>query len=230
MAFTERVHAFIAARFHTRLTETFGERGRKAFVHGTQYYAEQRGRRMAQRAIRDGMELDYGTYLQYGEWVNTPEIIEEGISNYRELVEREPDYTLHIHRCPWHTQFKEMGLQEAGHEYCKHLDNSICRGFNPYITYLVPQSLHKSEYCIHCIKNAGIEEGKAYPKKEEYLLPFEYHCAHSYWAYTEVTEAIFGAEGRALTAAVLKDIADEYGSDMADKLMEYKDVNFNVCE
>ena len=112
MAFTERVHAFIAARFHTRLIETFGERGRKAFVHGTQYYAEQRGRRMAQRAIRDGMELDYPTYLQYGEWVNTPEIIEEGIANRREPVAISPDYTLHIHCCPWHTQFKEKQNME----------------------------------------------------------------------------------------------------------------------
>ena len=230
MGFNEMTHAFIAAKYYVHMTEAFGERGKAAFIHGTQYYGSQRGRRMAQRAIRDGMELDYPTYLQYGEWVNTPEIIEEGIANRREPVAISPDYTLHIHCCPWHTQFKEMGLIEAGHDYCEHLDNSICRGFNPYITYLVPQTLHKSEYCIHCIKNAGIEAGKAYPKKQEYLKPFEYHCAHSYWSFSEVTEAIFGAEGREITAAVLADITEEYGKEMADTLMKYKDVNFNVCE
>ena len=42
--------------------------------------------------------------------------------------------------CPWYTQFKEMGLPDAGHVYCAHLDNSICRGFNPYLTYLVPET------------------------------------------------------------------------------------------
>ncbi|MBQ5760961.1 MAG: hypothetical protein IIV85_04300, partial [Clostridia bacterium] len=81
MGFNEKVHAFIAAKFYVRLTEQFGERGRKAFVHGTQYYAEQRGRRMAQRAIRDGMELTYETYLQYGEWVNSKDTIEGECSN-----------------------------------------------------------------------------------------------------------------------------------------------------
>ena len=54
--FNERVHAYIAARYYEQLTEKFGERGKKAFIHATQYYAEQRGRRMAQRAIRDGRE------------------------------------------------------------------------------------------------------------------------------------------------------------------------------
>ncbi|MGI6253678.1 MAG: hypothetical protein ACOYJV_09600 [Aminivibrio sp.] len=68
MKFTERSHAFIPARFYGRLTEEFGERGLRAFIHGTRYYGEQRGRRMAQRAIRDGRELDFEAYLEYSEW------------------------------------------------------------------------------------------------------------------------------------------------------------------
>ena len=47
MGFNERVHAYIAAKYYTYLVETFGERGRLAFVHGTQYYASQRGRSTA---------------------------------------------------------------------------------------------------------------------------------------------------------------------------------------
>ena len=230
MGFNEKVHAFIAAKFYVRLTEQFGERGRKAFVHGTQYYAEQRGRRMAQRAIRDGMELTYETYLQYGEWVNSQDTIEGECSNQATVQSTTPDYVNHITRCPWHTQFKEMGLVEAGHEYCQHLDNSIARGFNPYIVYEVYQTLHKSPYCIHCIKNANIEPGKKLSKKAEYLKDWDYHCAHSYWAYTEVTDSIFGLEGRKISTAVLNDIAETYGKEMADKLMEYKGTNFNVCD
>ena len=81
MGFNEKVHAFIAAKYYVHLTEAFGERGKKAFVHATQYYAQQRGRRMAQRAIRDGKELTYETYCQYGEWVNTQEVMDMGCSN-----------------------------------------------------------------------------------------------------------------------------------------------------
>ena len=63
MSFNEKVQAFLIARFYVRLTEAFGPQGRMAFVHGTQYYGMQRGRRMAQRAIRDGAQaLTYEVY------------------------------------------------------------------------------------------------------------------------------------------------------------------------
>ena len=66
-------------------------------------------------------------------------------------------------------------------------------------------------------------------KKMEYTKPFEYHCAHSYFAYSEVTRAIFGAEGEQINAQVLADFTREYGSEMADTLLSYRDTNFNVC-
>ena len=208
----------------------FGERGERAFIHGTQYYAEQRGRRMAQRAIRDGRELDYGTYLEYGEWVNTPEIIEAGCSNQSTIESWAPDYRIHITMCPWYAQFKEMGLTDAGHVYCAHLDNSICRGFNPYLTYLVPETLHKSGFCTHIIKDVNFAVGENHPKKTEYLKGFDYHCGHSYWSYSEVAAAIFGAEGEEISAKVMKDFEETYGKEMADKLASYKDTNFNVAD
>ena len=74
MGFTELSHAFIAAKYYVYLKEIFGDRGEAAFLHATRYYGEQRGRRMAQRAIRDGKPLTYETYCQYGEWVNTEEV------------------------------------------------------------------------------------------------------------------------------------------------------------
>ena len=230
MGFNEKVHAYIAAKYYVHLTETFGERGKKAFIHGTQYYAEQRGRRMAQRAIRDGKELTYETYCQYGEWVNTQEIIDEGCNNHSTVQTFAPDFLTHIDRCPWHTQFKEMGLVEAGHTYCAHLDNSICRGFNPYIVYEVDQTLHKSPFCIHRIRNSGLTPETDRVRKKEYLRSFEYHCAHSYWAYAEVSKAIFGAEGEKIAAQVLADIAADYSQEMADILKTYETTNFNIAE
>ncbi|MCR5449594.1 MAG: L-2-amino-thiazoline-4-carboxylic acid hydrolase [Solobacterium sp.] len=228
--FNERVHAYIAARYYEQLTEKFGERGKKAFIHATQYYAEQRGRRMAQRAIRDGKELTYQTYQEYGEWVNTDYTIENGWSNQATVTNWAPDLETHITRCPWHTQFKEMGLVEAGHTYCAHLDNSICRGFNPYITYDVLQTLHKSDYCIHILRDVNYEVGESHPKKKEYLKNFEYHCAHSFWSYAEVTEAIFLSEGKEVVENVLKVFTEDYGQEMADTLVRYRNTNFNVCD
>ena len=230
MGFNEKVHAYIAAKFYVHLTEHFGERGKKAFTHATQYYAEQRGRRMAQRAIRDGRQLDYGTYMEYGEWVNTEEIINEGCANKSEILSVNPDYEIYITRCPWHTQFKEMGLVEAGHTYCEDLDSSICRGFNPHLTYLVYNTLHKSDHCKHVIKNVCFQEGEKHPKRPEGLFSFEFHCAHSFWAYAEVTEAIFKAEGKEVVGEVMRDFTKEYGQEMADTIMNYKYTNFNDCD
>lgn len=228
--FNECVHAFIAAKYYEELTKAFGDRGKRAFIHATQYYAEQRGRRMAQRAIRDGQELTFGVYQEYGEWVNTDYTIENEWSNKSTVESWSPDLELKIVRCPWHKQFKDMGLVEAGHTYCEHLDNSICRGFNPYIKYDVLQTLHKSDYCTHIIRNVNFAEGEKHPKKTEYLKSFEYHCAHSFFAYAEVTKAIFLAEGNRVVENVLDAFEKEYGEEMANILMKYKDTNFNVCD
>lgn len=226
--FNEMTHAFIAAKYYVYLTEVFGERGKKAFIHATQYYAETRGRRMAQKAIRDGQELTYKTYMAYGEWVNTPFTIDNELSNYSTIEELSPDFVIEITRCPWHAQFVKMGLVEAGHEYCEHLDNSICRGFNPYLTYTVEQTLHKSASCIHRIKDQYYEETPKVAKKMEYVKDWDYHCGHSYWSYNEVTGSIFGEEGERVNQRVLQDFKEEYGQEMADKLATYKFTNFNV--
>ena len=230
MGFNEKMHAFIAARFYVRLTEVFGERGRLAFIQGTQSYAEQRGKRMAKRAIRDGQALTFATYLRYGEWMPTREMTDAGQSNQSEVVSWEPDYTIHIHRCPWHAQFAEMGLTDAGIEYCKHLDNSICRGFNPYLTYQVPQTLHTCSYCIQTVPEAGLTPGEDYSKKLERTRSFEYHCAHSYWTYTVTAQSIFGEEGSRVARSILSDILLEYGREAADTIMDYWDTDWNAID
>ena len=100
MGFTELSHAFIAAKYYVYLKEIFGDRGEAAFLHATRYYGEQRGRRMAQRAIRDGKPLTYETYCQYGEWVNTEEVKAQGLGNQSEMTSLSPDFQIHIHVCP----------------------------------------------------------------------------------------------------------------------------------
>lgn len=227
MGFNEKVHAYIAAKYYVYLTERFGERGKAAFLHATQYYAMQRGRRMAQRAIRDGKELTQATYNYYGEWVNTEEIKAEGCAN---KMDGSQPGVLTITMCPWYVQFKEMGLKEAGIAYCADLDSSISRGFNPALGYKVDQTLHNGACCIHRLENGDINEGAGKGKCPDGLRSFEYHCAHSYWAYNEVTTAIFQSEGAWVNEKVLEDFTADYGKEMADVLMRYRHTNFNVCD
>lgn len=226
--FNERSHAHIALQFYRHLNERFGDRGVRAFNHGTQNYAMQRGRRMAQRAIRDGKELTYETYCQYGEWINTDYVKNEGSGNQSVVHSVNPDYELEITVCPWHEEFKSMGEVEGGYQYCKYLDESIARGFNPDVIYEVSKTLHRDNSCIHRVKDANFDVNADTNKKMEYVKDFEYHCAHSYWSYAEVTESIFGSEGRKLCTDVLVKLSNRYGNVFSNKIMEYKYVNFNV--
>ena len=174
MGFTELSHAFIAAKYYVYLKEIFGDRGEAAFLHATRYYGEQRGRRMAQRAIRDGKPLTYETYCQYGEWANTEEVKAQGFGNQSETTSLSPDFQIHIHVCPWHTQFKNMGLPEAGLLYCKDLDASISRGFNPEIRYEVSQTLHDHDYCTDDPErrfDAGVQYGKKSGRPQIFRVP-----------------------------------------------------------
>ena len=60
----------------------------------------------------------------------------------------QPDGSLKVTQCPWFTQFKEMGLRDAGALYCQDLDSAISRGFNPELGYSVDQNLHYSGCCV----------------------------------------------------------------------------------
>ena len=239
MGFNEKLHAYIAARFYVRLTHTFGEKGKAAFIYATQYYAEQRGRRMAMRAIQDGQPLTYETYRAYSEWESTKDMQEEGCANRSETVSTDPVYEFHVTVCPWHEEFKALGLEEAGLVYCAHLDNSIARGFNPYLVYEVPQTLHDCPFCVQKVSNlkglapgqteqtAAIDPSGVRPL-EERLRDFEYHCAHSFWSYARTAEAIFGEEGKTIAEAVLSEIAEDWGEDYNTVIRKYVSFDFEM--
>lgn len=54
MGFNEMTHAFLAARYYIRLTEQFGTGDGRPLSMGSSIMEARGGRRMAQRAIRDG--------------------------------------------------------------------------------------------------------------------------------------------------------------------------------
>lgn len=225
MGFNEKTHAFLAAKFYVYLKEEFAERGTASFVHAVQYYAGQRGRRMAQRAIRDGKPLTHAVFMQYGELVTTDEV--EPADG--DLISLSPDYELHITTCPWFEQFRDMDCREAGSVYCTYLDEALSRGFNPAIVFEAPTNLNTSDYCLHRVRNVNYTEFPNDPPKNEYKKDFRYHCANTYFAFREVICAIFGAEGEAVCEHVLRDFSDTYGVEMAEELLRWKDTNFNIC-
>lgn len=229
MGFTEKTHAFVAAEFYKYLSSEFKERGEDAFIHAVIYYGSQRGRRMAQRAIRDGRKLDFAAYLEYGEWVSSEELARLGRDNKTEIISFSPDYTMKISRCPWHSQFVEMGLECAGKIYCSYIDKSIAQGFNPSIDYQVLQTLYEHDCCVQTVKNAKISKIDKRPKKLCYVKDFCYHTAHLFYAFKEVSAAIFGKDGENIAEKVLSDFENAYKQQMLCELLSFEGTNFNIC-
>ncbi len=226
--FSELNHAFIVASYYRELKNAFGERGVRAFVHMTILYAQQRGSRMAQRAIRDGKPLDFNSYRSYGEWESSQAAVQIMGGFESRILSISPDHVEHIDRCPWAWQFKEMGLQECGVVYCTHLDRALARGFNPYITFDVLQSVNDHDCCIQIMREARFSEDQTFPKAAENMRGLDYHCGHVYKTFAEISGSIFGDQGKAVAQTVLSDFRKEYGEDMARTLESFMETNFQV--
>lgn len=228
--FSELHHTFLIGNFYKLLVDRFGARGRQAFIMGTQRYGEQRGNRMAQRAIRDGRALDFAAYKEYVEWENTETAKQLMGGNQCQEVSFTPNYETHWFTCPWCYQFKAMGLQECGILYCAHIDQAIARGFNPELKLEVPKNMNQygKTYCQQIWYGANFEEGKLPQGKPENKESFAYHCAHLYDTYSSIAEAIFAEEGKNVAQEVLQRFAAEYGQEMAAVLKEYAGTDFNV--
>ena len=230
MEYTERHHAFISATFYKKLKSSHKEKGLEVFVIATQRYAEQRGSRMAQRAIMLDMPLTFETYSALGEWEYSESfsnsVKERGMNRHIETLSLSPDLTYDVLACPWHDQYKAMGLLDGALLYCEHLDLAISRGFNPYLDFRVLQTLHNTDKCVFVLKDANLKEPAK--KLKEYQLPFEYHCAHIYWTFSAISKSILKSEGSAISTSVLSDFAKEYNKNAADRLLSYKHMDFNV--
>jgi hypothetical protein len=226
MEYTERHHAFISATFFKKLRDGYGEKGLSVFVLATQRYAEQRGSRIEKKAIVLGLPLNFQTYFSLGEWNYSKGFLESVKGETSEVISYTPDYCRYVYACPWHEQYKAMGLLDGAVIYCKHLDVAIARGFNPYLDFRVTQTLHETDKCVFDLRNACIEEKPV--KREEWVKPFEYHCAHIFHTFSEIVISILRAEGKSLSIKVLEDFSLEYGKEMADTLVSYENTNFNI--
>ncbi|MCL2006641.1 MAG: L-2-amino-thiazoline-4-carboxylic acid hydrolase [Treponema sp.] len=223
--FTEYHHAFISASFY-ELLKNYEQKGLDIFILATRRYAEQRGSRMAQKAISLGLPLTFKTYLELGEWNYSEKFLAGIKGDISKATALSPDYCTSTFICPWHDKYKEMGLVSGSLLYCKHIDKALVRGFNPYLEFSVLQTMHDTDRCMFVMKDAELKDMPV--KRKEWVKPFEYHCAHVFFTYSETARSILKAEGIALSAAVLARFSEEYCKDSADALLAYRDTNFNI--
>lgn len=220
MDFQGKHQAFIAANFNLRLKEEYGkEHGNEIFVHIAHLYAEERGHRMAQRALRDGRKLDAHSYEQYRELLAGHTI---------DFASMCPDFIMHVIKCEWADTYEELGLEEEGFLYCSEVDTSLNRGFNPAMPYeMTPRA--EGFRCVHHIENANFVPGTDLSPIPGTANTLEYHCGNMYWDFTKTIEAICGAKGVKIAAKVLADFEEKYGTEMADRIVLYRNLDYTVC-
>ena len=218
--FNEKVHAFLIGSFYREMKADQGPAGVECFIKAVQKTAEQRGHRMALRAMRDEMPLDYNTYMAYGEIYAT-------IPGKTEMAGEYPDAETRVYSCAWHDTFWEMNLAECGLVYCKEIDRGIVRGFNPELLFEQKSVLHNAPCCRLVFKNAALDN--SVPVSGDAKKDWDYHCGHYYKTFGEYVRTVF-TDGEEIIKNVDEKFAERYGENYLDVLHGYLETDFNLIE
>jgi hypothetical protein len=213
--------AWIAREVQKRAGKPLGEAIMRRAVRR---YGEQRGRRMALRALADRQPLDMTTFLAYGEWQAA-----EGMFDSR--MESQPGAVRSlVLRCPWNQAWADYGLNDSGRLYCLEIDAAISRGFNPANQLEVKGTLSNgaeaSEFVYHA---ASLEALSQQPVDHtRTVLPWDYHLGHLYKTAGEVICEEMGEAGQAAMQAALAQFARQFGEEAAETVLAFRDTDFDA--
>lgn len=178
MFFDETVHTDIVIAFYRALQRSLPDHMlQPVFLKCVQQYGEERGRRMAMRALKMGYMLDYNAYRACGEWASTrPELADSRPGEPIEGMSHSRNY-----HCLWCETFRSRNASDVGKVYCSEIDRSIVRGFNPDMHFELREYAHTGECCdfVFGPYNPAVE----LPRPVGGVKDFAFHCAHMYHSF-----------------------------------------------
>ncbi len=223
MQWNEHQHAWIVSEYYIQLVDKYGENGKKAFIQAAQTYGEERGKRMAMRAIRDGRELDFNTYFTYGEYAATPEFFDVNMWCEKGVVNEQ------VTRCPWADVFARRGKKDCGAVYCKEIDKAVARGFNPELKMNTASTQHYESCCRFFFYHTAVREDTLEQSEiENAKMPLSYHCVHVYHVFDAVVQGIYGMAGKEISEKVLSSLENEYGKEATAYIREKENTPFDT--
>ena len=213
MEFLIEHHAALYGYFARAAIVAAGEEGRRAMAEATCLYGQQRGRRMALRAVRDGAPLDMNSYLLYGEWAD-----KEG-KNISQPLSVSPHYTTATTHCGWCEAWEKLGLLEYAKLYCQYVDENLVRGFDPALHLGIEGVLSAGADHCHFIWYGADLSGKAmadFARRktqmgEQNQRDFLYHTAHLYRALTDTLRTQLPQYADSVIATAEQVFAGQYG-------------------
>jgi hypothetical protein len=229
--FTPAHHGLLMAWISRQVYQRIGPvKGEMLVRKAVRRYGEERGQRMARRAIADGKELSTVNYLIYGEWSVDPDEMKSRLeqnnhNNMRMLVEH----------CPWQATWMENDLLEYGRLYCQEIDLSLLRGFNPelHLDVLKTQTNDRQpcDFIFHgsplsLTNSLAMYVGKKVNPGKRVILPWEYHVAHLYKTMDDVLVAEMGTAGHEAAEAALVEFSGKFGEEAAQTVRSYQQTDF----
>lgn len=225
-------HAVIYGLLCQAAEQIAGDDAYSATARATVLYAAERGRRMAKRAVEDGLPLTIETYRAYTEWVD------ERRQMKVETVALSPCFRMNGTYCVWNETWKKYGLEKYGAIYCQYVDQTMVRAFDP-----------KNNLIIHSVQAHGGPgcdfewPGLSFQNEEEFLAAarykqskraravkdFLYHCGHTVSAMGRGYNRDLGASAAdAVITRALAEYARLFGEEKAAAVVRESERDFSV--
>lgn len=214
-------HAVLFGLLSKYTIEMFGDTGKDSLLRGMTLYGNERGARMAERALANGDELNTMTNQAYGEWA--PDY--DGQMSFGRL-QTEPTLQTYISKCAWCDAWKKHGLTEYGKLYCVNVDNAVYQGFRSdfVCTPMTSAMSWGGERCEfdwgHPLTKDDVE---ALNKKKAELgtscmRDFNFHTAHLLHTITGILKEDLGEACQPAIDNALQEYVEKFGQEYLDVL------------
>jgi hypothetical protein len=230
-SFSEHHHALLFGLVAREIIARVGQEAGEAAVRAAvRRYGEQRGRRMALRAVANGDELSMTSFLTYGEWRSGTGL------GQQELGEEGSHVRMTVPRCAWALTWMEADLSLYGRLYCQEIDQALVRGFNPDLIIDVNKTqTNDGEPCDFLYHQAALLTGdtlahvreKSASMASRTVMPWEYHCGHLYKVFDGILTEKFGEAGQEAVRAGLDEFAARFGEKAAQVVLSYREMDFD---
>ncbi len=216
-------HATLFALLSKYAITLAGESGKDAILKGMTKYGNERGSRMAARALANGDPLTTMTNQAYGEW--KPDY--QGQMDFG-TIHTEPTLQTYIAKCAWCDAWKKHDLLDYGKYYCVNVDNAVYQGFRSDFLCM-PTTTSLSWGGERCEFDWGHpltteEVTKLAEKKKELgtscMRDFNFHTAHLLYTISNVLKEDLGETGELAVQKGIAEYIEKFGQEYYDVLGE----------
>lgn len=221
MEVTVEHHAVIFALLAKETILSKGKDGEKVILEAVRQYGLERGKRMAEAALRHKDTADEVGYQVYGEWKSTT-----GTRKSENFNDKDGFRSI-VHRCEWDDAWRKYGLIDYGKYYCMVVDESLYKGFNPKLHIDVKSTLSGGDSCCYFGWGKALSDEQLCTMKEKKaelgdscIQGFDYHTAHIWRTVSSIIESRFGKDGKRIVEKAKDEFINMFGKGIMDKIEE----------